>query len=238
MTLFTPKMIEIVKNFSQITNSGIVFPEGDSVSVQDGGGVGVDRSAGRTIVGVGKMETPIETGFALFNAMQFLTALQMFDAPVVEVDPETDKVILRNQSGRSGTFKFNMASPEVVKQPGKIQLPNDSENKTFRLSAEMYGRIFKGISVVNTPEVIIYGQGGELLVAGHDQRDKKSDTFVLPVGDTDQEFSVVVKVDSLNKLLKNVNYDVTIAPAGILQAQSASEEYDVCYFIAGTFQTT
>lgn len=237
MTLFTPKMIEVIKNYTQITNSGIVFPEGKTVSVQDGGGVGVDRSSGRTIIAVAELENEITTPFSVFDANQFFSAITMFENPVVEVDESGKKILINDKSSKGGNFRLNIGSPEVVKAPGKMQFPDSKDNMQFRLTADAYQRIFKGVAVVQTPEVMIYGQNGELLISAYDKREKQGNTFVLPVGDTDQVFSIVVKIESINKLLKGTDYDVTINPAGILRAKSVNSEIDVCYYIAGTYDT-
>lgn len=235
MAVVTPEMMEVIKNFTQITNSGVVFPVGNQIVVADGGGIGVDRSAGRTIVATATLTNPIEVEFAVDDCIQLYSALAMYEQPEISVDPEIQKIIVTGK-GDSGKFMLNMASPDVVKAPGQIKFPEDPLNTTFRLTAAMYQRVFKGIGIVQQPEVIMYGQNGELFIAAYDQRNKQSNTFVISIGDTDATFSVVVKVDSLNKLLKSTDYNVTIAPAGIMRATSAGGPISIEYMIAGQYK--
>lgn len=236
MITVSPEMIEILKNFTQITNAGIVFPQGKTLSVQDGGGIGVDRSSGRTIIAVAQLDQEIDTGFAVYDPLQLYSAISMFEEPTIAVDPDTDKIIVANKGKAAGKFVISAASSEVVKQPGRVAFPEDSDNINFRLTSEMYQRIFKGVSIVSSPEIMMYGQEGELYIAAYDQTNKNSDTFIVPIGETPETFDVVIKVDSINKMMKNVDYDITISPKGMMRAVSTNSKIDVCYYIAGQFQ--
>jgi len=227
--------MEIIKNFTAITNVGAVFPVGNTVSVQDGGGVGVDRSSGRTMVAVATLDSPIEKPFAVYDMLQLYSALGTFDQPQIEVDENGGKLIVTNAGANTGKFVLKMGSPEVVKAPGQIKFPDDVENITFRLTAETYQRVFRGISIVNTEKVIVYGQDGDLYIAAHDDVDKSANTYVTPVGKTNATFSIIVKVDNLNKLIKSIDYDITIAQSGIMRASSVNESIKIDYFIAGSF---
>jgi hypothetical protein len=238
MVAITSDMMEVIKNFTQISVQGIVFPEGNLVRVADGGGVGVDRSAGRTIIAEAVFDESFDQGFAIHDSIQLYSALSMFEKPQIDIDRDTMKVVITNDGTNSGKFVFNAASPEVVKAPNEVKFPDDDANIHFRLTSDMYQRIFKGVGVVQAPEIMLYGADGQMFVSAHDIQDKHANTFIVPVGETVETFSVIVKIDSINKLLKSTDYDVTISPQGIMRAKSTNSSINICYYIAGTFQST
>lgn len=214
---FEQNTIDIIRNLNQITQSGIRFPEGNIISVADGMQQG-DRMKGVTTVCIAELTQEITEELLVFDPVQFFSALSTFENPMIEVEGQT--IIVRDEKTKKlGSFKIMMGAREVV---GKGVTANEETFEgddiiKLQLDADAINHLFKAVGIVVAPYIMFIGKDGDLLVRGHDKDNPTADQYNMPIGVTERDFQIPVKVESINKLMKGVDYDVTLTQKGIVR---------------------
>lgn len=225
MTVFTQQMIDVVKNFNLISTSGMAFKEGTRLLVQDGNKL---TGTGTSMVACGILENPIQADFNVADAIQFYSALSGFVTPTVEV---LEHQIVIGEKGNGAKYKLTKASPLVVKSPDAVDFPEEDGNIVFTLSPESLNQIIRGVAVVAAPMLAITAYNGELTCAAINPENETADTFVYPVGSSTENCRFILKVENINRLMKNVAYNVTVSPRGLVRFVSDGP-FPLSYYIA------
>jgi hypothetical protein len=222
--ILTRRTLEIIKNFSQINPSGMVWPEGDILSI--------DPPITKTMLAVAQLDETNNERFAILDLVQFYSALSSFDKPEVELSGSRIVISDAGQAER-GSFKFNTASEHVIKAPKGINFP-DEDAISFDFDQQMVKRLFQGIGIVQAPKVIIKGEGGTMFAMGYDPDNSGMNQYQIPLSTTTKEFTYIFEVDHLNKLMKGVDYVASISPRGVARFRGDR----LTYYVASKMLTT
>lgn len=215
---FSQDTIDIIRNFNQITQTGMRFPKGTHLTVHDSLTNNNNGLTNVTTVAIAELQQALEEEFLVYDPVQFFSALATFDSPFVEI--EGQEIIVRDsESVKYGSFRFAMASPDIIGSSiSPANFPEDAEdNVQLHLSADAINQLFKAVGVVLAPYIMFKGEGGDLLCRGFDKENPTADQYNMPIGITDQQFEIPVRVESINKLMKGVDYDVTLTQRGIVR---------------------
>ena len=216
------KTIAILNNFSTINPSLLIKPGSTLRTI----------SAQKTVMAKAEVEETFDREFAIYDLKQFLSALSLFKEPEIEFE---DK-FLRIKSGRNGV-KFYYAAPELVVSPPdkKIELP--SVDVEFELSDSQLTSIFKGLSALAVPDVVVEGtKGDSVVVAAMDTKNSSTNRFDIEIEDVKPKtnFRVIFKADNL-KLVPG-SYDVSVSAKKM--ASFVNEPAKITYFIAAEATST
>lgn len=228
---FSDQTITILRNFSQI-NEGILFQAGkDQSTVSKGKNMFVKATVGETI--------PQE--FAIYDLPRFLSTLSLFDAPELDFQEKSLRIIEGNRK-----LSYTYADPSLIITPPKKSLNVPAPLLQLTLDAKDLVSLEKAANVLSVPDLVfqVGGSIGDNELESDEVRivatDLKNDTadhidltpeskaFDLVKG---SKFRIVFKFDTI-KLLPG-DYDVKLSfvkiPIGVFQHKSLP----VTYFTTG-----
>ena len=208
--------ISVLKNFSNI-NSGIYFQEGKVLKTV---------APSKAILAEATIEEDIPIDFGIYDLTRLLGILTLFENP--EVTFHDKFLTLHNSSGPK--CKFSYCDPSLVVRPpeGKnVQLP--TEDVQFRLSKNDFESSMKASAILQYPEIAIEGDKNVISIMVVDSKNKMSDVYSLPVGETDKEFKFIFKVENFSKLMAK-DYMVKLSQKGLSNFESSDKS--ISYFVA------
>ena len=203
--------VNLIKNFAGI-NSNLLLKQGNKLAT---------ISAQKNVM-ADATTTESFPDFAIYDLNEFLGAMSLFDDPELEFQ---DKYVSIKQGNMN--IKFFAADPSVLVAPQKaITFPDAEIN--FNMSSTMLDMIKKTSSVLRAADVSIVGDGSKVVAVVGDKKNASGNSFSEPVGDTDKNFKVNLKVENL-KMLPG-DYDVSISSKKISRFKSPNT--DLVYYVA------
>ncbi len=186
----TPETIKILKNFSQI-NQGIKVQPGNVLRTINN----VSSVIGKAIV----TET-FDSDWAIYDLPEFLSAIELFDNPVLNFSKQTVQIKDRGDSEENG-IKYRFADPEVINSTSKdVNMPITEVNFTF--SDKILARILKTASVLQSPHMIIENSDvrGSVKISLKDVDNPLSNIYAIDIkceDVVDNKFRFIQKVDNI-----------------------------------------
>lgn len=222
--ILTRRTIDILKNFSQINPTGMVWPEGDIIAIEP--------PVSKTMLAVAGIDEVNDQRFAILDLVQFFSAISSFDKPELELSD--NQIVIQDAGQReNGRFRFNTASEMVIKPPKGMTFPEEDAT-TFDFDQAMVNRLFKGIAIVQAPKIIIQSKDGQMSAMGYDPDNSGMNQYQIPLATSTKEFTYVFEVDHLNKLMKGVDYVASISPRGVARFRGDR----LTYYVASKALTT
>lgn len=211
---FSEETMSILKNFSAI-NNGIYFEQGNVVKTV---------SPKKSILAEAKTEDSVPVEFGIYDLNKFLGAISLFDSP--ELSFESNHLVMTSDKAKV-IYSFCDASL-VVRPPNKeLALPN--VDVSFKLSKDIYDSTVKAALVLQVPEIGIVGDGSKLKLQAYESKNNLSEQFSYELGDTDQNFSIIFKVENFSKLM-STDYNVSMSSKGL--SKFVSDDEKLVYHIA------
>jgi hypothetical protein len=207
--------LNLLKNFSGVNASILVKPGSKLKTI----------SPQNNIMAEAQVDEDFETGFAIYDLSQFLSAVSLFDDPDFDFQ---DQFVRINQGNRS--IRYYFADPSMVKAAGDKKVALPSVDVAFDLSEKQLQDILKAASVLQVPEIAIVSNGaGKTVVKAIDTTNNTSNDFSVEVDhESDTKFKLIFKAENLKMIAGD--YKVEICARGI--ARFHNEKLRVEYFIA------
>lgn len=203
--------VNLIKNFAGI-NSNLLLKSGNKLAT----------ISGQKNVMADATVTETFPDFAIYDLNEFLGAMSLFEDPELDFQ---DKYVSIKQG--SMNIKFFAADASNLTAPQKaITFPDAEIN--FRMTSSMLDMIKKTSSVLRAADVSIVGDGSKVVAVVGDKKNASGNSFSEPVGDTDKNFKVNLKVENL-KMLPG-DYDVSISSKKISRFKSPNT--DLVYYVA------
>ena len=203
--------VNLIKNFAGI-NSNLLLKQGNKLAT----------ISGQKNVMADATVTETFPDFAIYDLNEFLGAMSLFEDPELDFQ---DKYVSIKQG--SMNIKFFAADASNLTAPQKaITFPEAEIN--FRMTSSMLDMIKKTSSVLRAADVSIVGDGSKVVAVVGDKKNASGNSFSEPVGDTDKNFKVNLKVENL-KMLPG-DYDVSISSKKISRFKSPNT--DLVYYVA------
>ena len=203
--------VNLIKNFAGI-NSNLLLKSGNKLAT----------ISGQKNVMADATVTETFPDFAIYDLNEFLGAMSLFEDPELDFQ---DKYVSIKQG--SMNIKFFAADASNLTAPQKaITVPEAEIN--FRMTSSMLDMIKKTSSVLRAADVSIVGDGSKVVAVVGDKKNASGNSFSEPVGDTDKNFKVNLKVENL-KMLPG-DYDVSISSKKISRFKSPNT--DLVYYVA------
>ncbi len=205
--------LALFKNYAGI-NSNLLLKAGSKIST---------ISAQKNVMSDVTVTETFPVDFGIYDLNEFLGAMSIFEDPELTFDSKVCKITQGNMS-----IKYFAADATVLTAPTKsITFPTAEIN--FELSNQMLTMIQRTASVLKASDVSIVGEGGKITIVVGDKKNATGNSFQEPVGTTDKNFKVNLKVENL-KMIPG-DYSVSVSSKKISRFQSSTNG-DLVYYVA------
>ena len=211
---------EVLKNFASI-NMSLLFNEGTKLRTV---------SPQKSVLAEANISESFPRKFAIFDLNQFLSTFQVFEDPDVDFDEK--QLTVTNGSG--GKAYISYASPDNIIVPPEKELTIPSADVTIMIKERAMKNALHMAGILDLPEVALVGKGSVVYLSAIDSRNRGSNKFETAVGETEDEFTLIFKVDNLKLLPRD--YNVEVSSKGISRWDSSTG--DVRYFVATETSST
>ena len=203
------RTLSILKSFAEI-NPAIIVKEGNILTT---------KSPSKTIQAKAHIDTPFPKKFAIYNLLRFTSTISLFKEPDFEFN---DKYVVIREGERKISYTY--ADEEMVSNANAdrtIKLPNIDIQ--FTLAEETLKSVFSALRVLNLPEIVVAGDGENLIIEAVDNKNPTSDKYCVVLGSTDKKFRAIFRVENI-KILPG-DYQVEICKEGISHFKNDTCEY-------------
>ena len=209
------KTLALLKNFSTI-NQSILFKKGNTLRTM---------SVMKNILAEADIEEEIPQDFAIYDLVQFLNGIDLYDNHELDFKNESHLYI---RGGKNNRTKYFFADPSVIVAPPEKTLTLPSQDVCFTFDNSQLISILKASAIYGLPDLSAVGEAGVVKLVVRDKKNDTSNEFAINVGETDREFSFNFKVENI-KILAG-SYNVVISEK--LLSRFVNENYNLTYFIA------
>ena len=205
--------LALFKNYAGI-NSNLLLKAGSKLST---------ISSQKNVMSDVTVTETFPVDFGIYDLNEFLGAMSIFEDPELTFE---DKVCKITQGSMS--IKYFAADATVLTAPTKsITFPTAEIN--FELSNQMLTMIQRTASVLKASDVSIVGADGQITIVVGDKKNSTGNSFQEPVGTTDKNFKVNLKVENL-KMIPG-DYSVSVSSKKISRFKSSTTS-DLVYYVA------
>ena len=190
------RTINLLKNYANI-NQSIEFREGNVLKTV---------SPLNTILASVEVEEVFSKTFPIYELSRFLGTLNLFNNPELDF---TDNGVSITDDKHEATYRYCGSSSMFQTPPDKdITFPDAEVN--FKLSQDQFKKTINAANTLGLPEIVVEGNGSEILFVVSDTGNPSSDRFSTKVGSTDKTFCMIFKTENLNKIMEGT-YDVSLS---------------------------
>ena len=186
----------LLKNYASI-NQSIEFREGNILKTV---------SPLNTILASVEIEEEFPQTFPIYELNRFLGTLSLFNNPELNF---MDNGVNISDDNHKAIYRYCGSSSMFQTPPDKDITFPDAE-VSFKLSQDQFKKTINAANTLGLPEIVVEGNGSEILFVVSDTGNPSSDRFSTKVGTTDKTFSMIFKTENLNKILEGT-YDVSLS---------------------------
>jgi len=212
---FSEKTLNLLKNFASI-NQSILFKKGNTIRTM---------SVMKNILAEVEVEEEFPRDFAIYDLVQFLNGISLYDNPQIEFSNDSNLMI---RDGKDRKTKYFFADPSVIVSPPEKSISLPSQDVCFNLDSNQLASLLKASAVYQLPDLCAVGEAGVVKLVVRDKKNDTSNEYSITVGETDAEFCFNFKVENI-KILPGT-YEVVISEK--LLSRFVSKNYNLTYYIA------
>ena len=186
----------LLKNYASI-NQSIEFREGNILKTV---------SPLNTILASVEIEEEFPQTFPIYELNRFLGTLSLFNNPELDF---TDNGVNITDDNHKAIYRYCGSSSMFQTPPDKDITFPDAE-VSFKLSQDQFKKTINAANTLGLPEIVVEGNGSEILFVVSDTGNPSSDRFSTKVGTTDKTFCMIFKTENLNKIMEGT-YDVSLS---------------------------
>ena len=208
---FSERTLTILKSFSAI-NKSILMKEGNVLKTV---------TPEKTMIATATIPDTIPSQACIYDLSRFLSILSLYKDPDVEFH---DKYFMI-KDGKQRT-KYVYADISMIHAAPEKELKVPSADVVVNVTWNDLQSVTKAAGVLQFTEIAFVGQDGKIYLKAMNSAQENSDDYGVEIGDTSDEFKIIIKTDNL-KLLPQ-DYEVTLCAKGISEFKSEG----VTYFVA------
>jgi hypothetical protein len=212
---FSEKTLNLLKNFASI-NQSILFKKGNTIRTM---------SVMKNILAEVEVEEEFPRDFAIYDLVQFLNGISLYDNPQIEFSNDSNLMI---RDGKDRKTKYFFADPSVIVSPPEKSISLPSQDVCFNLDSNQLASLLKASAVYQLPDLCAVGEAGVVKLVVRDKKNDTSNEYSITVGETDAEFCFNFKVENI-KILPGT-YEVVISEK--LLSRFVCKNYNLTYYIA------
>ena len=163
----------------------------------------------------------IEKSWEIYNCENFIKI-----CPDLEIGDKTMKI--------GGKVDYMFADPAMIVSPPEKDLAFPDPEVSFTLSKGDFSQVTKAAAVLGLPHICVEGKDGKLNLVATDVNNSSSDEFKTELGETNNTFNMIFKIENLK--LFSGDYNVEITSKGISKFSHTSTNLQ--YFIATESDST
>lgn len=194
---FDTTTLNVLKNFSAI-NPSILINEGAVLKTM---------APTKTVFAKAKVKQEFNKQMAIYDLSNFLSAMSMFDDPVIEFNEDNSANISSKDDTRG--IKYMFANPQNIVTPPDSDIKLEKPYITFTLKNKSISDAIKALGILNLPDIAIVGDGKDLTIQAIDAK-KQVSSYSDKIGTTDKVFTVYLKAENMKMIPSD--YTVVIAP--------------------------
>jgi hypothetical protein len=215
---FSDRTLTILKSFSTINKSIVMRP----------GNILRTVTPEKTLIAIAKLEDEIPSQAIIYDLSRFLTILSLHENPELEFH---DKYFVISDDSKKKT-KYVYADESMVIAPPDKQLKIPSEDVDVNVSWSDLQSVLKAAAALQFDQIAFVGEEGKCYLRTVDTKNSSSDTFGVEIGETADEFTIIIKTENLRLLPQD--YRVVLCAKGI----SLFEGVDVSYYVGVDTKST
>ena len=216
---FSERTLTILKSFSTI-NKSILMKEGNVLKTV---------TPEKTLIASATIPDSIPSQACVYDLSRFLSILGLYKDPDVEFH---DKYFMIKDGKRKTKYVYADVSMIHAAPEKEITLP--SADVVVDVTWEDMQSVIKAAGVLQFSEVAFVGEAGKIYLKAVDSANENSDDYGVEIGETSDEFKIVIKTDNL-KLLPQ-DYKVTLCAKGISEFKSEGVTYYVAIDTKSTYR--
>jgi len=208
---FSNETLSVLKSFTSINKSIMLKP----------GNVLKTITPEKTLIAIAEIPDEIPSEACVYDLSRFLSILSLYNDPDVEFG---DKYFIISEGKRR--TKYVYADVSMIHTPPEKDINIPSEDVVVNVTESDLSSVLKAAGVLQFTEIAFVGESGKCYLKAIDSANDNADDFGVEIGDTDDEFKVIIKTDNLK--LMPMDYEVTICSKGISEFKGDN----VTYFVA------
>jgi len=216
---FSEQTLTVLKSFSAI-NKSILMQEGNVLKT---------ITPEKTLVAKATIPDQIPGSACVYDLSRFLSILSLHNAPNVEFE---DKYFVITEGKRRTKYAF--ADVSMIHTPPEKEITIPSADVVVDVTWDDLQSVLKAAGVLQFTEVAFVGQDGKVFLKAVDTSSANADDYGIEIGETADEFKIIIKTDNL-KLLPQ-NYQVTLCAKGISEFKGDSATYFVAIDTKSTYK--
>jgi len=175
----------------------------------------------KTLIAIAEIPDEIPSEACVYDLSRFLSILGLYNDPDVEFG---DKYFTISEGKRR--TKYVYADISMIHTPPEKDINIPSEDVVVSVTESDLSSVLKAAGVLQFTEIAFVGENGKCTLKAIDSANDNTDDFGVEIGETDDEFKVIIKTDNLK--LMPMDYEVTICSKGISEFKGDN----VTYFVA------
>ena len=175
----------------------------------------------KTLIAIAEVPDEIPSEACVYDLSRFLSILSLYNDPDVEFG---DKYFIISEGKRR--TKYVYADISMIHTPPEKDINIPSEDVVVDVTESDLSSVLKAAGVLQFTEIAFVGESGKCYLKAIDSANDNADDFGVEIGETDDEFKVIIKTDNLK--LMPMDYKVTICSKGISEFKGDN----VTYFVA------
>jgi hypothetical protein len=215
------KTVGVLKNYSTI-NPSLLFREGNVLST---------ISPSKTIIAKATVPNTFNRRCAIYELTKLLGGISLSDDPEVSFN-ETSVTIKDEKTQAASSITY--ASEATIKVPPEKNLVLPSVDVSVDITDNDLKSIIRAAGIYGLPAVALVGDGSKVSFVAMNPKDPNSNTYSIPIGNTEKTFKVVFNVDNLLKLMSG-NYHLDVSSKLLAHFVGADIEYWVAVETSSTF---
>ena len=208
---FSNETLSVLKSFTAINKSIQMKP----------GNILKTITPEKTLIAIAEIPDEIPSEACVYDLSRFLSILGLYNDPDVEFG---DKYFTISEGKRR--TKYVYADISMIHTPPEKDINIPSEDVVVSVTESDLSSVLKAAGVLQFTEIAFVGENGKCTLKAIDSANDNTDDFGFEIGETDDEFKVIIKTDNLK--LMPMDYEVTICSKGISEFKGDN----VTYFVA------
>jgi hypothetical protein len=216
---FSERTLTILKSFASI-NKSILMKEGNVLKTV---------TPEKTLIAIAEIPDQIPSQACIYDLSRFLSILSLYK----DADVEFHDKYFMIKDGKQRT-KYVYADISMIHAAPEKEIKIPSADVVVNVSWNDLQSVIKAAGVLQFTEVAFVGEAGKIYLKAINNAQENSDDYGVEIGETADEFKIVIKTDNL-KLLPQ-DYQVTLCAKGISEFKGAEATYFVAIDTKSTYK--
>lgn len=216
---FSARTIQILRNFSTI-NESLIFKPGNQLKT---------ISQTKNVLARAKIDTELDSSFAIFDLGQFLSAISLFEDP--ELTPGKSAMTISRGTEK---ISYTYSEPSLILAPPEKEIVLPTTDVQFEIKNDVLVRVQKALGIIGAPEIAVTGDNEKIYLEALNTKDVSKSNYRVEVGETDKKFRFIFLAENI-KLLPG-DYQVTISSKGLSHFKCEDVEYWVAVELNSTYE--